>query len=292
MSQIRPQKSIFLLRQQFFTRIIFLHMRILDGKNHKGAAYERFVGDLLVYYLNGGRMWGFLDFPGNELDEETRERTNATFVTTRRELTDELIRTGFDEHGNENPSRRRVRASVGEAPIPIFDILVGWLARNNPHPALFNDGTIGIIERVPQPHGVEPEEYAREMAIYYFKDLLESPARTRIARCNNPACMKFYERKRMRKVDIKRGTYCGECKLIGSAERTKLSRRRRKEQLLTVAAHAWIEWKDRPRRTKRAAWVAIQVNRAFPRWAPIKAKWVSQNKALILSIAEGGQAPG
>jgi transposase len=53
------------------------------------------------------------------------------------------------------------------------------------------------------------------------------------------------------------------CKLIGGAERTRLSGERLKREMLQVAAQFWQEWDTRGRRTDRAVWVAIRVNKLF-----------------------------
>lgn len=249
-------------------------MQILDGKDHHRGRYEKFVGDMVVHYLNGGGHWGTLDWahPGNSSNAEVLERATTTFQKTLRELVDQLIETGVDQDGIETPSNRRVRASVDEPPIPLFEVLHEWLGRNMPKPALMNDGTIAILETLPLAHGKDPNAYARDMAIYYFKDILESPARSRIGKCANRSCQKYFVRQRERRSAIKRGTYCGKCKLVGAAERTRISRLRRKVQMLSIAAEAWSRWEKRPVRTDRAKWVATQVNRKFGRW-----QFVGQN---------------
>jgi hypothetical protein len=68
-----------------------------------------------------------------------------------------------------------------------------------------------------------------------------SPFWSRIGKCANPVCKRYFLRKRQRKTPIKRGSYCGSCKLIGGAERTRLSRERLKREMLAVAAQAWQE---------------------------------------------------
>jgi hypothetical protein len=102
------------------------------------------------------------------------------------------------------------------------------------------NGKIGILDLRPNLHGLELDTYARESAIFYLSELLECPAPHRLA-CKN--CRTYFARKRGRKGDIKRGAYCGKCELLGAAERTKLSRERRKNLLLDAAAKAWPKWK-------------------------------------------------
>jgi hypothetical protein len=41
-----------------------LFMQILDGKNHAGGRYERFIRDMILYLLNGEETrWGDLNWP-------------------------------------------------------------------------------------------------------------------------------------------------------------------------------------------------------------------------------------
>jgi hypothetical protein len=147
---------------------------------------------------------------------------------------------------------------------------------------VMHDGRIAIAEQQPEFYGREPDIYADEMAMYYLKELLESPAPHRLGRCKNPACGLYFFRKRERKGYIKRGTYCGKCKLIGGAERTRLSRLRRKNQQLDAAAVAWGKFRRSNRHPNHVEWIARRVNRQFPRCHQIQSKWVTQNMKEIL----------
>lgn len=257
-------------------------MQILDGKNHRRGAYEKSVGERVVHYLNGGKHWGHLDFVPDAHAPEAIEGANVLFLTTLQALVDQWIDSGIDPIEVEAPSRRYVRGLPEGYSVSLFDVLLGWLGRNMPKPALKNGGTIAIIDQRPNVNALDPETYAREMAILYLKELLESPALHRLNRCKNSECKKYFVRTRERKSEFKRGIYCGECELVGAAERTRLSRQRRKNQQLDVAAEAWLRWKESNRLPSQSTWVASQVNQKFPRLPGIKAKWVTQNKREIL----------
>jgi hypothetical protein len=259
-------------------------LQLQDGKNHRRGAYEKIVGYIVVDYLNGGRNWGFLDTPPiiETVEPDRLNRANALFHETLRALVDQWIASGISEDETESPSSRFVRGLPNGYSESLFDILHDWLGRNMPRPALMNDGIIAMLEQRPNPFGLDVETYAREMAIFYLKELLESPARNRVERCRNPKCGKYFARKRKSKDQIKRGSYCGERELIGAAERTKLSRKRRKNQQLEVAAEAWARWNANNRHPDQASWVASQVNRKLPRLPTIQAKWVTQNKREIV----------
>jgi hypothetical protein len=127
------------------------------------------------------------------------------------------------------------------------------------------------------------------MATYYFQELLASPFWSSIGKCANQRCKRYFFRKRQRKTAIKRGSYCGSCKLIGGAVRTRLSRERAKQEMLRVAARAWQEWGTGKRRTDRAAWVANEVNKAFDKKRFIRPKWVNQNSEAIETFVDREQ---
>jgi hypothetical protein len=265
-----------------------LFMKILDGKNHDGGAWEKFFEELLVALLNGTwKHWGFLEWANPEKPPTEAEMTGASviFQSQLHDLLDAFIQTGIDRDGIETPSNRRVRASVDGPPIPIFDVLYDWFVRNKPMPALCNDGTIAILAGQPRVNGISHEQYARDMAIYYFQELLASPLWSRVGKCANPGCGRYFLRQRLRKAPIKRGTYCGACKLVGAAERTRQSRSKRKVAMLQTAAQAWNASSNRRLLRNRAAWVAAQVNKKYGKVQFVHPKWVNQNLGQIEAIA-------
>ncbi len=163
-------------------------MEIFDGKNHYRGAYEKFVLGQMVELLNTGRHWGLLQHPlvAQGYTPEALRRADAAFLTTLRALVDQWIDSGINEDGTETPSSRYVRGLPRGYSESLFDILCGWLGRNMPKPLLSSDGRIGIIDQPPNHYGLEAETYAREQAIYYFKELLESPVPHRLGKCKNP----------------------------------------------------------------------------------------------------------
>lgn len=267
-------------------------MQILDGKNHRRGAYEKVALDLILHVLLTGKHWGSLDFPGASQNYPSgdKERARTMFLNTFRALVDQWIDSGIDADGIETPSNRYVRGPPPGYSESLFDVLLGWLGRNMPRPALMNEGTIAILEQRPQLSGHDLEAYARESAIFYLKELLECENRSRLGRCRNPRCRVYFIRKRTRRGDIKRGSYCGKCAIIGAAERTRLSRQHRKDQQLDAAAVAWTQWKKNTRYPQQAEWTAVQVNRKFPRWPQIRVKWVTQNKQAILARVYQGSS--
>ena len=279
-------------------------MQILDEKDHAGGRYERFIRDMILDLLNGDETrWGMLNWPPipnlNLPSTSQCEAANSAFIVRLRAFVDGFIQTGIDSSGAETPSSRRVRASVDESPIMtvsadetpvvIFDEIYESWRRNQPRPLLNGDGTTAVGVHQPQWENQAPELYARDMATYYFQELLASPYWSCIGKCANPICKRYFLRKRNRKTAIKRGSYCGRCKLIGGAERTRLSRERVKREMIQVAAQAWLEWGTRNRRTNRAAWVANKINRVFGKARFIHPKWVNQNREAIETFLDHQQ---
>ena len=262
-------------------------MQILDGKNHQHGVYEKFILIRITEVLRTGKKWGFLDHPlvMGDFPPDAITRANAIFLETLRKLVDQWIDSGLDEYGMETPSARYVREVPKGYKQSLFDILLGWLSRNMPKPAMMNDGRIGIQETRPYPHGIDAETYARETAIYFLKELLDATDRDRFSRCNNSECRTYFLRKRIHKGTIKRGSYCGKCQLIGGAERTRISRQRRKDEQLRAAAEAWKSWNRTSRYPRQHEWVVAHVNRQFKNWQPIKAKWVTQNLTQIRKLS-------
>jgi hypothetical protein len=260
-------------------------MQILDGKNHRHGAYDKIALDVILSYLNGGRHWGRLILPdfARKYTREEIIRTDAEFLKTLRALVDQWIDSGINEDGIETPSSRYVRGLPKGYSESLFDILHRWLGRNMPKTVLMNEGKIGILDQRPNLYGeLELDAYAHESAIFYLKELLECPAPHRLGKCRNPKCRTYFIRKRARNGEIKRGTYCGKCQLIGASERTRLSRQRRKNQQLDAAAKVWRQWKKSNSYPNRSEWVAKQVNKQVRSGTPIQAKWVTQNKKTIL----------
>lgn len=279
-------------------------MQVYDGKDHSGGRYERFLRDMIVDLLNGEETrWGILNWPpipNLKLPSALRRKAaNSAFIFRLRGFVDGFIQTGIDSNGVETPSSRRVRASADESPIMtvsadespvvIFDEIYESWRRNQPRPLLNGDGTTAVGVNQPRWENQDAELYARDMATYYFQELLASPFWSCIGKCVNPNCKRYFFRKRQRKTAIKRGSYCGNCKLIGGAERTRLSRERVKQEMLNLAAQAWQGWATRSRRTDRATWVANEVNKLYGKTRFIHPKWVNQNREAIEALADQEQ---
>jgi hypothetical protein len=95
-------------------------MQILDGKNHAGGRYERFIRDMILDLLNGEETrWGVLNWPpipSLKLPGASQcEAASLAFIIRLRAFVDGFIQTGIDSSGIETPSSRRVRASVASS---------------------------------------------------------------------------------------------------------------------------------------------------------------------------------
>jgi hypothetical protein len=268
-------------------------MDILDGKRHDKVAQAHHLRRA-VYLLNGGKHWGWLSFPGeaDTFTPEVLKRADAMFLSSFRALANQWIDSGVDAE-IESPLARNIRKVPPGYTESLFDVLYAWLNRNMPKPTLMNSGKIAIVAQSPNnwtadEHGlarqVEPAAYARECAIFHFKELLDTPGAHRLARCNNPECGRLYLRSRLRKREIKRGTFCADCAGKGSQVRTRATRDRRRQALIELAAGYWAQWKTRSRREKQSVWVALKVNRdrkSREDMRVITDRWVSRNREAI-----------
>ena len=123
---------------------------------------------------------------------------------------------------------------------------------------------------------------AFDAAAALFLQLLDSPARTRLFRCDG--CQKYFMRTRTPKKDtpIFRGSYCAECKGKGAARRTTASRNNRTEEMIGWAADVWEQWRQDRRHGEREDWVARKINAWLPASRnPIARNWVTRNRTRI-----------
>ena len=128
---------------------------------------------------------------------------------------------------------------------------------------------------------------ARDIAIYCFVALLDSPTRERFSRCDG--CHTYFVRKRMprKNLPVKRGTYCANCKRKGKdkARRTVDSRESRAKRMIEWAADARAQWKPDRRHGELAMWIARKVNDRLPAgWKPIdqeKTNWFTRHREEI-----------
>ena len=264
-------------------------MEILDGKSHTKSA-RRSQLEWIVWLLNEGKHWGWLDHASNPLNlkPEQLRRADEVFMKQFRALVEQWIESGKDSNGIEQPLTRNVRNVPSGYAEPLFGVLLAWLGRHTPKPVLMNSGKIAIslcspsiseLDENGRVRHLDPEHYAKECAIFHLKELLDLAGAHRLARCNNPKCGRYYLRRRLRKAEIKRGTYCGECSGAGSVARTRVSREGRAQKLVNLAVQVWDQWKPTHRYGKKSDWVAKQINKRSD--AAITGKWVSQNRTAI-----------
>ena len=254
-------------------------MDILDGTRDR----DRWLPDWVVGFLNGEKHWGLLDHPnvGKHYSPETRQQADELFAKSLHALANQWIDSGKDSEGIEEPLKRDVSRILPGDTQPLFDVLSDWLGRNMPKPALMRTGKVAILVDPPNLGALDPRFYARECAVYWFKELLDTPGAYRVARCKNPACQIYYLRGRLQKSAIKRGTYCRHCGGAASTERTRSSRESCKRRLIDLAADFWPGWKPTGQNLKQSNWVAAKMKRKLGTNIQITGKWVTQNRKAI-----------
>jgi hypothetical protein len=229
---------------------------------------------------------------GPELDARARQGSKRAaalleFDSTLRRLTDQWIDSGKDwQDGTvDEPHRRNILWHSTRFPEPIFRTLTTFWDRNRPQVIVQINGR-STVKPEPKPslNTKDLSLGAREHAIYHFQQLLDSPIRERLSRCD--ACRAYFVRARAPKKDtpIFRGTFCSNpnCKGKGSVKRMNATRETRTKQRVELAAKLWSEWTQRKRQLERSKWVAREMNNTlFLGGEGITGKWVTQHQKEI-----------
>ncbi|HEY6343230.1 MAG TPA: hypothetical protein VIY49_17185 [Bryobacteraceae bacterium] len=228
------------------------------------------------------------------------------FILTLRSLLDRWIDSGRREGNIDEPLKRNVYRQPLDGLELLADVLWKWNRRHAANVLVMQNGErnvsvggpkpwigasssnnlfeqyMNFTQREPLP---ETKREAREIAIYWIQELLDSPDRWLIARCDNPECRRpYYVRQRVRKGLIKNGTYCKNCKNAASLVRVKASLERRKQMLVECAADVWDTFKPSSQYQKKSDWMAMKVNRLLD--LDIKGKWITQNQTAIEAEVE------
>jgi len=198
------------------------------------------------------------------------------------EMVDEWIDTGKSDK-EEQPWKRRL-----SSPLPY-----GYIERN--HPALLFDTEGPYLALMPRwETGKTLNVAITDAAIAMFLQLLDSPGRVRLFRCNG--CGSYFLRQRMPKKDtpIYHGSWCGNCKGKGGAQRIKDTRYRRTEEMIGWGADAWVRWRQDRRHGARKEWVARYINKRLPVDRDQIAKnWVARHmKEIELEVERRKHAEG
>ena len=127
--------------------------------------------------------------------------------------------------------------------------------------------------------------FAFDAATALYLQLLDSPARMRLSRCD--ACGVYFMRNRAPKKDtpIYHGSWCENCKGKGAAKRVDESRKGRLREMIGWAADAWESWKKDRRHGVREEWVVRKVNERMPPGRTRIAKnWVTRHGTEIEAV--------
>ena len=242
--------------------------------------------------------------------EEVRDAAREEFLSTLRGLVNQWIESGrlqLKQFG-EQPWSRNVQWCSDDFPKPIAEILLEFRDRNPPRVLLNGDGRFAIAPMGPLRHSswgtmlsqsIDPEQYARDIAISEFTLLLETSCPQRLFRCDG--CGKYFVLARKPRKIIALGTYCSKsnCRKRASAKRMKSTSDKRRSPLVGFAADVWGTWK--PTYGARSKWVAEKVNQKTSKIAtkagkhserksydkPITGRWVTENQSAI--EAESGK---
>jgi hypothetical protein len=220
--------------------------------------------------------------------EEKRDAAICEFLGTLRELVDRWIDSGKDEKDRsvEEPWKRDVHSESASYPNTIATTLIAYWQRNPPRITIERDGRSSIVAHTFAGRS-NAVRRARDLAIFKFVILLDSPERERLCRCDE--CRAYFVRARAPKKDtpIFRGTFCPECKGKGSVKRMNGTRQNRTKQMVDLAAGFWPRWKPAAQYGKRSKWVAEMMNKRLGTTRTlVTGKWVTQHEQEIKDAAE------
>ncbi len=222
----------------------------------------------------------------------TRDAAIKEFLETLRRLADQWIASGKEQLKSigeqpwtrnvlwfsddyQEPIDRTLRKFLDRYPLPIVPDSAGrfavayWEPRDAPWP-------------FPEPALEDTLAKARDLAIIDFQKFLESDCPQQLFKCNE--CGKYFALARKPREVIQHGAYCKKCKSAGGARRVEDKRNAEKEEMLKIAAEAWMEWKYSHSNPNQLEWVARQVKKRCR--GEIQAKWVSRNLKKIQERVE------
>ena len=245
-----------------------------------------YVEFILTAILNGRTPAPLLERLAEVSKESQRTRQEAVelFMHTLGDLVDRWIDSGRCD-GAEDAWKRNL-ASQSKKESPLIEVLRDYRRRNPPGADVRADGRFELW-MLPSLGSTDPMQRARDMGIYCFIALLDSPTRERFSRCDG--CSAYFVRARMPKKGwpVKRGTYCRDCEAKGSAIRTEESRSKRMAERIRWATDALLEWKPKRRFGELKDWIVNSVNARLPAdQIPIKVNWVTRHWAEIEQEAE------
>jgi len=255
-------------------------VQLRDGWTPEGKIYySRF---LLPSILNGEapkQLVAFMAEISNE-PQKIKHGAIAEFQQTLGGLVDQWIESGRN-NGIEEAWKRNIEWQPADTRRPLVKTLEEYKRRNPPVASIGVDGRFDIWIKPSCLNSSKPLFKAREMALYHFLCLLDSPNRERLSKCDQ--CGTYFVRARAPKKDmpIFRGSYCENCKGSGGARRTAETRERRKQEQIEWAADAWARWKPTNRYGQRSDWVVRQVNAKRGVSRRIQSNWLTRHNAEI-----------
>lgn len=241
---------------------------------------KRWLPEYVAAVLNGEmpsvHIAGMVDPRG--LNGGTVERVASKYLVALRGLVNNWIDSGRKEDV-DSPLERIIPQEV----------LLDYARENPPYALIDSDGRIGFAMEPLALKPTDPEFAAIQRATWDFVQLLDSPVRERLSRCDE--CGIYFALARMPKVNRpnRNGTFCKEHKGKGRARSTNTARKNREQQMVRLAAELWLEYEQRHRRDGQSEWVARKMNerranlrRTNPNAYPsIEKNWVTWHQEEI-----------
>lgn len=213
-------------------------LRLLNSKD----------GRLMEFQLRSSMRWS----GGTPAPEEIYLSAPGAFRARLRTLVNEWIATGKKDDGADYPRDRAfTRYSAG------YEAIAKW---NQQHPLVSSVSLTG--ELVLPKNGArawskattqgtdDPITKMEERAINEFLQMLQSPFKYLIARCDRCSQSPFFFRKKLRPY-YNNGSFCPDCRRAAAAKRkTYRDRNKTREAILKPAATAWAKWSSLSKTTQ------------------------------------------
>jgi hypothetical protein len=219
----------------------------------------------------------------------TPEQEQACFHL--RVMMEQWLFSGKDPENTscDTPTKRNLTAVHPTFTKPLLDTLNQWKDRHPPRLSFSNDGKVSIVYEEPQYH-VEGGLYGapkgttipKDIAIFWFVRMLDSPGAHSIARCANPECsLIYFLYLRTPKGTLRNGTFCRRCAANRSAIQTKIKQDDIKELRVRLALRFWNNWTPNRRGRDKAEWIKTKMNAELAPNRQVTRKWVVQNTEYI-----------
>lgn len=204
----------------------------------------------------------------------------ARFFTSLRELVDQWL----DSSRDGLHARPYDRTIIWSFPLSKE---VYQFATSNSTTVIDSTGQISQKLSVPLRQKASLGNQLHEQAIFAFLQLMNSPRRSRLFRCDG--CRRYFVQRRDPRKEILRGIFCKKCKKTGRPGKVRMdaTNDNRTKELVRLAADYWPRWDPKKHRFTRSKWVAANMQDSLPEWrTSLSGNWVTRHAEEIEAEVE------